>query len=544
MSVEERSPLSRRLLLGLFLAGLLVVLAAASLERAPGYMDADYYYAGALRIAGGQGASEPYIWNFLNDPSGLPVPSFRYWMPMASILAAAGLKVAAPLGFWGARLGFLLLAALVPPLTALLSFELTRQPAAARLAGLLALFPGFYLAYLPTTDGFPIYMVLGGLFILFSFGRWRWLERRPVALRLFILGLLAGLLHLTRADGILWLGGGLGAALMWFWQAGRSQPRSFPWTKLVLYILVVLAGYGLVMAPWFAGNLRVWGSLLPPGGGRAMWITTYEETMLFPADGLTFQHWLAAGWGAHLRAWWYGLSNNLQTTLAVQGGLLLLPFILAGMWKLRGCQAVRLGVGMWLLTCGVMTVAFPFAGVNGGYLHSGAALQPLLWAVAPVGVESIVLWYARLRHLRWPQSMLRFFSVVLVITGALLSGFLYLRQVVGSEAGVVRWNASAAHYQEVEQALSQQGAGQGEVVLVNNPPGYWLAGGRPAVVIPFGDEQMLLAAARMYGARYLVLEHNNAAQLSALYEGKAKNPELEFLTSVGKTRLYRIHSQD
>ena len=30
----------------------------------------------------------------------------------------------------------------------------------------LALFPGFYLAYLPTTDAFPIYMTLGGLFVL------------------------------------------------------------------------------------------------------------------------------------------------------------------------------------------------------------------------------------------------------------------------------------------------------------------------------------------------------------------------------------------
>ncbi len=530
----------RRFIIFLFFAALLMISAAASLERTPGYMDADYYYAGALRIASDQGTSEPYIWNFLNDPARLPVPSFRYWMPLVSLLAAAGLKVAAPLGFWGARLGSLLLAACVPPLTALLSYQLTRQSSSARLAGLLALFPGFYLAFLPTTDAFPLYMALGGLFVLLSFGHWQWLDRRPVMLRLLILGLLAGLLHLTRADGVLWLAGALCVALAWLWQPKLGHPRSFLWPKLIPYTAIVLAGYGLVMAPWFAGNLRIWGSLLPPGGGRALWITAYEQTMIFPADGLTPQHWLAAGWGEHFQAWWHALSNNFQTTLAVQGGVLLLPFMLAGIWKLRDCREVQFGAGMWLLTGGVMTVIFPFAGANGGYFHSGAALQPLLWAVAPVGVESIVLWYARLRRLKWPRGMLRFVALLLVITGALLSGLLYFQRVIGSEAGVWKWNASEVHYQEVEQTLTQSGAAAGESVLVNNPPGFWLASGRPAVVIPYGDEQMLLAAARKYDARYLVLEPNNAFHLPGLYDGTEENPALEYLASVGDTRLFRI----
>jgi hypothetical protein len=531
--------IGKRFVLFLFLAALLLVVAAASLERSPGYMDADYYYAGALRIASHQGASEPYIWNFLNDPPGLPVPSFRYWMPLVSILAAGGLKVAMPLGFWGARLGFLLLAAGIPTLTALLSYQITRQAASARLAGLLALFPGFYLAYLPTTDAFPIYMALGCLFMLVSFCSW--FDRRPDAMRLFVLGILAGLLHLTRADGVLWLAGAIGVTLARLRSARRERSRFV--LKLVLHSAAVLAGYGLVMAFWFAGNLHAWGSLFPPGGARALWITTYEETMVFPADILTPARWLAAGWGVHLRAWWTALSNNFQTMLAVQGGIILLPFILAGMWKLRDCHAVRLGASMWLFTGGLMTVVFPYAGVNGGYFHSGAALQPLLWAVAPAGVESIVLWYARLRRLSLPQGMLRFVSALLVITGALLSGLLYFQRVVGDEPGLVKWNAGASHYQEVERTLARLGAAPGEVVLVNNPPGYWLAGNRPAVVIPFGDEQMLLAVARKYKARYLVLEPNNAYYLPGLYSVEAVLPELEYLEAVGETRLFRINLQ-
>jgi hypothetical protein len=535
--------LPRKWYLGLFITELVIVLCAAWLERAPGYMDADYYYAGGLRIASNHGSSEPYLWNYLNAPDALPAPSFSYWMPLVSLLAAGGLVLGGPLGWWGARLGFILLSACIPPLAALISDQLTRSPAQARLAGLLALFPGFYLAYYPTTDAFPIYMVLGSLFVLLSFGHSDWLDRRPVEVRLLGLGAIAGLLHLARADGLLWLAGALAVTLAWNWPFWKEGMAVTCWLHLGAGLVVTLLGYGLVMAPWYSRNLQVWGSLMPPGGGGALWITAYEQTMLYPASLLTPQHWLAAGSGVHLAAWRNALSGNFQTALAVQGSIVLFPFILVGMWKLRGCPVVRLGVGMWLLTAGAMTVIFPFAGMNGGFFHSGAALQPLLWAVTPVGVEAVMLAYARWRKLSWPQGMLTFTSGLLVVVVALLSGLLYFQRVVGSEPGGLAWGASQKHYQAVEQELAAQGAAPGEAVLVNNPPGYWLASGRPAAVVPYGDPQMLLAAARKYQIRYLVLETNNSPELGDLYRAKIDVPELDYLSSVGSTRLYRVKYQ-
>ncbi|MBE0698843.1 MAG: hypothetical protein IH586_18140, partial [Anaerolineaceae bacterium] len=158
--------MGRRFYLFLFLLGLLITTGAAVLEKSPGYMDADYYYAGARRIASGQGASEPYLWNYLNDPAALPAPSFAYWMPLVSLISAVGLRLLPGWGFWGARAPLILLAALIPPLTALLSYRLRRRADLARLAGILALFPSFYLAYLPTSDVFALEMVLGALFFL------------------------------------------------------------------------------------------------------------------------------------------------------------------------------------------------------------------------------------------------------------------------------------------------------------------------------------------------------------------------------------------
>ncbi len=508
-----------------------MALLSASLETAPGYMDAEYYYAGALRLAAGKGFVEPYLWNYLSNPSALPVPAFAYWMPLVSLLAAFGLKLAAPLGFWGARLPFILLAACVPPLAVRLAFCLHRQTFAARLSGAFALFPAFYFAYLTTTDSFPIYMVLGSLFLLLAFE-----PSLALLLRMFALGLLAGVLHLTRADGLVWLLAALAVGLWWL----RHLQVKNQLFKAVRLGLTVIAGYGLVMTPWYFRNYHVWGSLFPPGGSRTLWLTTYEQTMLYPAEQLSIHNWLAVGWGLHLQAWWSALLTNLQTTLAVQAGIILFPFILIGLWRLRSRPQVKLAAAMWLLNLGVMTFVFPFAGPNGAFFHSGAALQPFWWAAAPLGMQIFVDWLAHLRKWQRAAQVVRFMAVLLVTVSGLLSLGIYLQKVVGSQSGTLAWTSTVDHYRQVEAVLQSFGAQPEQSVLVNNPPGYYLVSGRSALVIPDGDEEMLLAAARQFQARYLVLEITNPWMLLDLYLGQSQRPELTYLTSIGTTRLYRI----
>ena len=52
----------------LFVLGLGVAVGVASLQTSPGYMDAEYYYYGGLRIANGEGFTENISWNFLDEP--------------------------------------------------------------------------------------------------------------------------------------------------------------------------------------------------------------------------------------------------------------------------------------------------------------------------------------------------------------------------------------------------------------------------------------------------------------------------------------------
>lgn len=536
--------MNKRYYLFLYLIEVLLVCAAAWVETSPGYMDADYYYAGAQLLASGQGASEPYLWNYLNEPENLPVLSFSYWMPLTSLVTTIGIWLFPWAGWWGARLPILLLAGWIAPLTAYLAWRLTGNERQTRLAGLFALFPGFYLAYLPTTDVFTLEMVLGGLFALFvssggSEDRLSTSLRNLQAICKWLgVGILVGLLHLARADGLLWGAGALFALYM-----GYRKSRQRRLLYLLLWGTVLGVGYLLVMSPWLARNLSEWGSLFPPGGSKSFWLSEYEQTMLFPADGVNFQAWLEAGFGVHLRARLAALSGLLQTALAVQGTVILLPFMVAGLWRLRRHSEVRIIALMWGLLSAVMLVLFPFASVNGSYFHSAAALQPVLWAVAPVGIEMLGLRYAAWRKMPQPYDLVQFTGGVLLIACLGLSIFLYYQRVIGDDLKNPRWNASQEHYRLVETEILRLGAQTGDAVLVNNPPGYWLVSTRPALVIPYGDATMLLDVARQYQVRYLILEKTNPWQLANLYYHRVIPIELEYLTEVGTTQLFKVNTK-
>ncbi len=92
------------LLLALF--AFAAALAISHFEPFPGYLDGDYYFGGGIRLAEGKGFTEPYLWNYLDDPAALPHPSHTYWMPLASIVAAGGMWVAGQLTYAGREVGF------------------------------------------------------------------------------------------------------------------------------------------------------------------------------------------------------------------------------------------------------------------------------------------------------------------------------------------------------------------------------------------------------------------------------------------------------
>ncbi|KPL91246.1 hypothetical protein [Levilinea saccharolytica] len=317
-------------------------------------------------------------------------------------------------------------------------------------------------------------------------------------------------MHLARADGVLWLVG----CLAWIaWEGWRARQRGW---KIAGQVLLAAALYGAVMGVWFGRNLSVFGQWMPPGGSRALWITTYDETYSYPADKLTPERWLLQGWENLVGARWDALKMNLQTVLGVQFQIVLLPLAIWGFLRVRQRREAQVGGLMWLTTLGVMTVVFPFAGSRGGFFHSGAALQPLIWGLSAVGLDAAVGWAARKR--RWnPRQALRVLGSGLVMINLAVSASLYAANVIGEDASQPKWNRGWEDAQRTAAWIQIQGGSPQDVVMVNNPPGYAAANRQAAISVPNEPAAAMLEAARRYQARWLVLDKNVPEPLDELF---------------------------
>lgn len=522
----------------LFCLGLGVVLLVSIFQDSPGYMDADYYYAGGLRLAQGYEFSEPFLWNYLDDPEGLPHPSHTYWMPMPSILSMLGMLVGGAENFASGRLFFIFTVGFIPVVTGALAFSLTARKQQAMLAGILAAIPGFYTAYLGTTDSFGLYMLFGGIFFLLL----GYPQRIGKKFQAFLLGLIAGLMHLTRADGVLWLVLALASILMISYGklSGRPALRLGLTLRVsMLPIAFCLIGYLIVFLPWMVRNYHEFGVLFASSGMKSLWLTDYNQLYSYPASELTLERWLDSGIGSILNARIYAFWQNIQTAFVVQGEIFLAPLMLLGLWHYRRDNRIQIGSIGWLITFIVMTMIFPFVGWRGGFFHSGAAFQPLFWSVAPVGLELFIAWGVKKRG--WVQRQANvIFSSGLIVFSLLLAAFVVQNRVIGIDRGQPSWGDSNRRYSQIEQAIQTLGTQPDEVVLVNNVPGYFVASGRPAISIPDGELQTTLQVASRYGATILILESNHPPGLDQLYLSPDDRAGIDHLVTIDGVHIFRI----
>ena len=525
----------------LFLVGIIVALIAAVFEPVPGYMDAEYYYASGLQIASGNGFFEPFLWNYLDDPAGIPHPSHTYWMPFAAVLAAAGMFLTGLKDFLSARLVFIILAGLLPGFAAFISYRLTGKRIQALLAGAFALFPGFYLIYNSNTETFTLYMLLGALIILVAFSNFSLFNQKPI-LRYLFLGVLAGLMHLCRADGFIWLIPGILLVVLSILEEKElfNQSLFSRLKQLLVYFLFLFAGYMLIMLPWYWRNFSTFGSLFPPGNSLTLWMTHYDELFVYPASRLNYASWIASGWSALFLSRLNALMSNLQTALAVQGEIFLFPLILIGLGRLRKDRRITFIVIMYMVTLINMSILFPFSGSRGGFLHSGAAFQLFFWAVAPAGLEWLVNRLVRWRGLEVRKAMI-ILGGGLVLISAGMTCYLFFQRVIGSNLENPTWAQSHSDYLRIELELEKRGVSLEERVMVNNPPGYYLASGRQCLVIPDGSLTNVINAGKRYEARYLILDKNFVEGLKDLYFEPFKTyPGVTYITTISGAHIFRL----
>ena len=501
--------------------GLLILIPITILQTAPGYMDAEYYYAMGLRIARDKSLLEPFIWNYLNGFYSLPQPAFTFWMPLPSFLAALSMALTGLYSFTGAKIGFLAVFVFVPPLTVKIAYDLTGEKKAAKLAGIVSLFPVFYSSFLGTTDSFGILMILGSIFFLQirkEEGLWKYI----------FLGLITGFMHLTRADGLLWF------AVACFYILNRQE-------NIVKAISLLGAGYLCVMAPWFARNWFVFGGIMPPGASRMLWLTEYNDLFTFEPDKLTSINWYRQGLINIFRDLFEAFGTNIKTALIVQGQIILVPLIGIGIKKTWKDWGVRSAVVIWGLIFIVMTLVFPFAGSRGGLFHSGAALQPILWALAVIGLMDFITWGVNQRGWIRKQAEL-FLGLGLTIFLAGMTLFIVQDRVIGGDISRPQWNQSYEEHLEIGKELNKLGIGVEYLIMINNPPGLYIATDRSSVVIPNGGVDTLIRSAEELGAKMLILEANHPDALDYLYSEPQKEDKLEYLKTVSDIHYFKFYN--
>jgi len=510
----------KREFLVLFPLSLIFNLSLSFFIRAPNYLDDAYYYGGALRLAQGQGFTEPYLWTYLDSPTSLPRPSHLYWMPLTSIIAALPMIVFGQ-NFFIARLPFIIITSLMPLITyhvVLQTSEVFKTSEVslrrhALTASLITLFSGFYPIFFATTDSFALYAVIVSLTFIALHRGVESNQKRGW----FIAGLGVGFAHITRADGMLLLIIILIIALFPNQRIAPSPLHPFTFS---------LFGYFLIATPWFIRNFTIAGSPLGSSGMATLWLVEYNDLFNYPPN-VTLARYLNAGIATILRGKFDVLFINAQTILAVQCLIFLAPFVLIGLWQLRNHTLYRVVMLYAGLLYTVMTFVFSFVGARGGLFHSGAALLPFYIPASLVGLNAAIDWIARRRSTWNADQAKKIFSVAMVGLAAMLTLVITINRLRD-------WNSVYDHYRQL-QTLTPADA----VVISNNPPLIWVAANRGGAMIPNGDEAVLLRVAEQFNARYVLMDENHVPQLDRLYK-EGKGDRLKLVSGWSEYKLFEI----
>jgi hypothetical protein len=141
------------------------VLTALPLEGA-GNTDGAYVLHVAENLAHGRGFVEDILWNYLDQPAGLPHPSNLYWMPLQSILVALFYAIFG-ISFHIAQIPFVLLSSLLPLFAFYLARKIFSRDDYAWAAALFTAFSGFYTIYWVSPDSFTSFALVASMCLFF-----------------------------------------------------------------------------------------------------------------------------------------------------------------------------------------------------------------------------------------------------------------------------------------------------------------------------------------------------------------------------------------
>jgi hypothetical protein len=476
----------------------------------PAYPDSFYYVDVARQLAAGHGFNTDVLWIFAEVggkiPANpvLPIPSNAHWMPLASLVQVPFIWLLGPTAL-ASSLPFALIGATAAPLAWKIGKDAGAPRYVALGAGLLTAFPGLSWVYMAQPDNFSLYqpLVAGAL----------WMAARGVrgSQRSFVLaGLLAGLAMLSRNDGVLVLGV-LGLAFLWDrWRTKRSfgdDPPRPARIRLVTAIGAVVV-FAVCVAPWFARQLIVFGSLSPStASGKVLFIRDIGEwnSITTPA---TLDHLLGMGIGPLIMTRIGGLVAAAFIYSVLVGVLVLVPPMVVGAWNRRRDSwfgpYLAYAIILFLFSGIVSAIHVP----GGTFIHSAVALAPHAYVLALWGIVVMIGWLAR-RRPNWNAD-----QAGRIFVGAAVA-FGVLAAVAGSTGVHASWASKAERMQAVGQALDAAGAPMDDRLMSIDASGYKYWTGRGGVVLVNDPLDTVLQVATAYNTRWLILERDDSVPAAA-----------------------------
>jgi len=487
----------RRIVL-LSAALLLVRIASAAIVGQPGYTDAYYYHDVARRLAAGGGLTADFVWSPLEAAPGtaLPVPSHRFWMPLATAVQALGIVVLPFLDTFRASQALTIAVAACIPLV---TYAAARSLGAGERTGLVAAaVAGLGGAFAPgwvSLDAFAPAAVLGTLFFL-AYRRAAAGEPRAGALA----GLLVGLLFLARGEGALF-----GLALLALLRDPVSRRAGLIASGVALAI-----GLG-----WLARDLAIG---LPAGlFGRTAFLLRYEDFFAIrpPAPGAVLDN-LPLFLGAKAGA----LATNLAA-LIVAFFVLLVPAMALAIRARAGRADVRAFAGLLAVVYLAESLVWTLHSTRGSYFHSLAAFFPYGVALGVAGIGALLdrrAWHRR----------------AILVTA--LTGIAAVAAVSGT--ALAQWDATFnAAYRARAAALER--IPPGPFLAVDAAAWRWISG-RTVVVTPADGPAAAACYAPATGVRSIVLEPAHFRAYDALYRGDGANASETAGEGANAIRVYAL----
>jgi hypothetical protein len=481
----------------------------------PAYPDSAYYVDVARALHAGQGFNVDFIWIFpevggkIPAIPTLPIPSNAHWMPLASIVQVPFLAIFGDVA-WASAAPFALIGSIAAPLTWAIARDAGARSFVAIGAGVLVAIPILSTAYMAQPDNFSLYQPL----VIASL----WMAARALRGsghpgRSFVLaGLFAGVATLARTDG-LFVMVSLGLVFLFdrwrAWRSAGSRRPAIPFAAAVGAVAVFV----LVMSPWWARQLAVFGSLSPSTtSGKVLFIRDIGEwdSITIPA---TLDHLLGMGIGPLIATRIGGAIAALMIYLTLVCGFVLGPTMIIGGWARRrstdfGPFFVYAAI-LFAFSALVSAVHVP----GGTFIHSAVALAPYSYILALEGIVIVIGWVAARRPSWDREAALRVFG------GATIA-FAIGAAILGSLAVHATWAGRADRQVAVAAALDTAGAPTSDRVMSIDASStrYW--SGHGGVVLVNDPLDTIHDVARAYDIHWLVVDRDDSvSSVAPLLDG-------------------------